>query len=54
MKANKRARKVAKRLATIERVEAQGKKRAAINAKTTAKKSKKAKKPVQTKLKMAA
>lgn len=54
MKANKRARKVAKRLATIERVEARGKKRAAINAKTTARKSKKARKPVQTKLKMAA
>lgn len=54
MKANKRARKAAKRIATLERCRAAEKKRAEYNAKKRAERAQKAQKPVQTELKMAA
>lgn len=54
MKANKRARKAAKHLASQERRIAAQKKREENNAKERAKRAQKAKKPVQTELKMAA
>lgn len=54
MKANKRARKAVKHLATQERRKAAEKKRAEYNAKEAAKRSQKAQKPVQTDLKIAA
>ena len=54
MKANKRARKAAKHLTTQERRKAAEAKRAAINAKAKAERAKKAQKPIQTKLDMAA
>ena len=54
MKANKRARKIAKRIATQERRKEQEKKRMEYNTKMRAERAKKAVKPVQTELKMAA
>lgn len=54
MKANKRARKVAKHLAAQERRRAQEKKQMDNNATAKAKRAQKPAKPVQTKLKMAA
>jgi hypothetical protein len=54
MKANKRARKVAKLLATKERIQEREKKRAEYNAKKSIERAQKAQKPIQTELKMAA
>lgn len=54
MKANKRARKAAKHLATQERRTAREKERADYNAKLRIERAQKAQKPVQTEIKMAA
>ena len=53
-KANKRARKAAKRLATIERLQARQKAQMENNAKLRVERAQKAQKPVQTKLELAA
>lgn len=54
MKSNKRARKVAKHLAAIERLQKRQAEAAVNNAKAKAERAQKAQKPVQTELKMAA